>query len=217
MTASAAYVIARAVALEVESPHADTQGPARPDGPIGAPPATALDGTALARAPFAPLRRAGVVATVRRTPRGRLACVSTAVTILAAPVEVAARVSAPETWTAFPGWKSVTRLPSAPQHQKIAVEDNVAFVDLDATWDVAYGPSARATVIDGATRGAVLGWQAFPDPARATAAIAVLSEHPRLDASGYVARKMIAAEPLMEPALALALTYADAAAVADRF
>jgi hypothetical protein len=101
------------------------------------------------------------------------------------------------------------------------VEDNVAFVALDATWRIAYTPSARATVIDGATRGAVLAWQTYPapepEPGRPASALAVLSEHPRLDSSGYVARKMIEAEPLMEHALALALTYADAAALADRF
>ena len=216
MTASAAYVVARAVALEVAAPHG-AHGPARPDGPIAAPSASTLDATALASSPFAPLRAAGVVATVRRAPRGRLSYVSVAVPIASAPAPVATRVNAPASWTAFPGWKSVTPLPSPPpHHQLIAVEDNVAFVDLDATWDVAYAPAARATVIDGATRGAVLGWQTFPDPNRAGAAIAVLSVHPRLDASGYVARKMIAAEPLMEQALALALTYADAAALADR-
>ena len=219
MTAAAAWVVARAVALEVEVPHAG-RGPARPDAPIAAPAADVLDGTPLATPPFSSLRRAGMVATVHRTPRGRLAYVAAAAAIGADPTHVAARVNAPETWAAFPGWKSVTRQPSPPpSHVTIAVEDNVAFVDLDATWDIAYAPSARATVIDGATRGAVLRWQTFPDldPARLHKASAVLSEHPRLDASGYVARKMIAAEPLMEHALALALTYADAAATADRF
>jgi len=219
MTAAAGWVLARAVALEVDSPGDATHGPARPDAPIAAPAAAALDGAALASPPFAELRRAGVVTIVRRTPGGRLGHVSTAVPVATAPTDVAARVSAPESWTAFPGWKSVKRLPSPPDDLRVAVEDNVAFVDLDATWRIAYTPSARATVIEGATRGAVLAWQAFPcscpgaAPARA---LAVLSEHPRLDASGYVARKMIAAEPLMEHALALALTYADAAALADR-
>jgi hypothetical protein len=143
------------------------------------------------------------------------------------PTQVAGRVNVPESWVVFPGWKSVRRLPSGSPPPpasvlKIAVEDNVAFVDLDATWDVTYAPSARATVIAGATKGAVLGWQVFPASASpatqaGAAAITVLSEHPRLDQSGYVARKMIEAEPLMEHALALALTYADLAAVADRF
>lgn len=225
MTASAALVLARAVALEVAAPHDGAHGLARPDGPIAAPASATLDGTTLATPTFASLRKAGVVAMVRRTPRGRLAYVSTEVTVAADPPQVAARVNAPESWGAFPGWKSVTRLPSPLPHVKFAVQDNVAFVDLDATWDVAYAPSARATVIDGATRGAVLGWQVFPSllPSPSPGAvppassIAVLSEHPRMDASGYVARKMIAAEPLMEHALALALAYADAAAVADRF
>jgi len=220
MTAAAAFVLARAVALEAAEPHLPARGPARADGPMAAPAATTLDGTPLATAAFASLRKAGTVAIVHRTPRGRLAYVSAEVTVAADPTQVAARVNAPESWAAFPGWKSVTRLPSPPPlHARIAVEDDVAFVDFDATWDIAYAPSARATVIDGATRGAVLGWQTFPSPdgARPGSSLAVLSEHPRMDASGYVARKMIAAEPLMEHALALALTYADAAALADRF
>jgi len=225
MTAAAALVLARAVALEVESPHDGGRGPSRPDGPLAAPPAATLDGTRLASPVFASLREAGMVAVVHCTPRGRLAHVSTAVSVAAAPVDVSARVNAPESWTAFPGWKSVKRLPSAssppPSNEaRIAVEDNVAFVDLDATWEVAYAPSARATVVDGATKGAVLAWQVFPAAAPASraraGAIAVLSEHPRLDESGYVARKMIEAEPLMEHALGLALTYADVAAMADR-
>ena len=166
-----------------------------------------------------------MVAVVRRTPRGRLAHVSTAVSVAAAAVDVSALVNAPESWTAFPGWKSVKRLPAAssppPSNAaKIAVEGHVAFVALAATWEVAYAPSARATVVDGATKGAVLAWQVFsaaaPLRGSRAGAIAVLSGHPRLDESGYVARKMIESEPLMEHALGLALTYADAAAMADR-
>jgi hypothetical protein len=227
MTASAALVLARAVALEVELPHLAGHGPARPDGPIAGPVAAALDGNALASATFASLRRAGLVAVVQRTRRGRLHHVSAAVSMSGSPTQVAGRVNVPESWVVFPGWKSVRRLPSGSPPPpasvlKIAVEDNVAFVDLDATWDVTYAPSARATVIAGATKGAVLGWQVFPASASpamqaGAAAVTVLSEHPRLDQSGYVARKMIEAEPLMEHALALALTYADLAAVADRF
>jgi len=221
MTAAAAMVLARAVALEVAVPHQAGRGPARPEGPMTAPAAATLDGSTLAGPTFRGLRKAGVVATIHRTRRGRLAHVSAAVSIAGNPTEVAARVDAPESWTAFPGWKSVTRL-APPQRQdelKITVEDDVAFVDLDATWDVKYGPSAGATVIAGATKGAVLQWQVFPAPPSGLpgqAALAVLSEQPRLDESGYVARKMIESEPLMEHALALALTYADVAAMADR-
>jgi hypothetical protein len=38
----------------------------------------------------------------------------------------------------------------------------------------------------------------------------VLSQHPRLDMAGDVARKLIAAEPFLEHGLALALTLVEA-------
>jgi hypothetical protein len=41
-----------------------------------------------------------------------------------------------------------------------------------------------------------------------------LSQHPRLDQSGFVARRLIAAEPFLEHGLALALTLMDAVALA---
>ncbi|HEY4187006.1 MAG TPA: hypothetical protein VGP07_18160 [Polyangia bacterium] len=215
LTAAAAWVVTRAVALEAESPpHKDVLP--RPTAPIAAPLATALDGASLAGGAFASLRKAGVVAAVHRAPTGRLAWVSAAVAVSGAPEAVAQRVGTPESWQVFPGWKSIKRLPGQTANElRIAVEDNVAFVDLDATWRVTYGePSVRATVVDGATRGAVLGWQTFPGVGAASS-LTVLSMHPRIDATGYAARKMLATEPLLEHALALALTYADAAAVAD--
>jgi len=212
MTAAAAWVLTRAVAVEAQT--SGRSAPSRPSSPIVVPAVTALDGAALASDAFAPLRRAGVVAAVRRTPTGRLNWVSAAAMISAPPPVVAAELATPETWTAFPGWKSVKRLPAEQaEGLRIEVQDNVAFVDLDGVWRVTYGGAARASAIAGATRGAVFAWQTYPAPG---GALAVLSMHPRLDASGYVARKMIAVEPLLEHGLALGLTYAAAAALADR-
>ena len=102
-----------------------------------------------------------------------------------------------------------------PSDLLVAVKDNVPFIDLDATWGVSQTPSLRATALAGATRGAAFRWQTFsPPPSLAT--VSVLSLYPRLDAAGFIQKRMVAAEPLLEHALALALTYADAAAVADR-
>jgi|GEM_PF-6044695 len=39
--------------------------------------------------------------------------------------------------------------------------------------------------------------------------------HPRLDAAGFVERRLIAAEPLLEHGLGIALAYVDAAAMAE--
>ncbi len=71
-------------------------------------------------------------------------------------------------------------------------------------------------VIEGATRGAVLAWHALPVRESPGQALAILAMHPRLDAAGFVERRLIAAEPLLEHGLALALAYVDAAAVAER-
>jgi hypothetical protein len=133
---------------------------------------------------------------------------------------VATRLATPETWAVFPGWGSVGRLPlpdGAPAGELlVAVKDNVPFVDLDATWRVSPTSSVRASAVEGATRGAVFRWQTF-SPSPGATPVSVLSMHPRLDASGYIQKRMIAAEPLLEHALALALAYVDAAAVADAF
>jgi hypothetical protein len=72
----------------------------------------------------------------------------------------------------------------------------------------------RATAVEGDTRGAVFAWEVWPGDGP-NSALAVFSMHPRLDAAGFVERKLIAAEPLLEHALALALSYVDAAATAD--
>ena len=39
--------------------------------------------------------------------------------------------------------------------------------------------------------------------------------HPRLDAAGFIERRMVASEPLLEHALALGLVYADVAGAAS--
>jgi hypothetical protein len=44
--------------------------------------------------------------------------------------------------------------------------------------------------------------------------VAVLSLYPRLETSGYVPRKFIAAEPLLEHGMSLAVGYADAMSMA---
>ena len=74
-----------------------------------------------------------------------------------------------------------------------------------------------ATVADGATRGAMFAWDVAPGRAGhgvGNRSVAVLSLYPRLETSGYVPRKFIAAEPLLEHGMSLALGYADAMSMA---
>lgn len=215
MTAAAGWVLTRAVALLAEA--GPGLAPPRPAGPLAPPALSRLDGAALAGASEVLRREAGVVATVRRAPSGRLAWISAAVSMRGAPAEVEARLATPETWRSFPGWKSVTRSQAesgAPAGQiDFEVTDDIAFVDLDAIWRVPAGQPGRAKAVEGAIAGAVLRWQAFPG-ATATATTAVLSQHPRLDVAGFIEKRMIATEPLLEHAFALALTYADVVAIA---
>ena len=217
MTAAAALVLTRAVALLAESAGGP---PARPKGPMMPPSVGKLDGRALAGVGAALGHSAGAIAAVRRAPSGRLAWVSTAVPLAGAPAVLGPRLAAPETWRAFPGWKSVSRLPAAPGSPAppagqidFEVSDDVAFVDFDAFWRVPAGLPGRAHAVEGTIAGAVLAWQALPGAAP-DATIAVLSLHPRLDLAGFIEKRMVAVEPLLEHAFALALTYADAIAVA---
>ena len=58
-----------------------------------------------------------------------------------------------------------------------------------------------------------MGWDVRAGPT-ATTSVAVMSLHPRLDSTGYVPRKLIEAEPLLEHGLALGLAYVDAVSLA---
>ena len=53
-----------------------------------------------------------------------------------------------------------------------------------------------------------------PRAGGANRSVAVLSIYPRLETSGYVPRKFVAAEPLLEHGMSLALGYADAMSMA---
>ena len=245
MSAAINWVALRAVALGAGLPPG---APARrPTGTIE-PPTAAVRGDDLLTPAFEPWRALGTLLRVRRREGGRLAFVSGAATVARAAPEVAVRLAAPESWTAFPGWKTVLRRPGDPS--TFDVVDDIAFVDLDATWRLlrgadAAGAAACARAIHGSTTGAMLSWDIGPtpaarscpqppsqppSPARAPSpdalarsapsptgprTTAVLSMHPRLDAAGFIERRMIAAEPLLEHALAIGLVYADVTAVAD--
>jgi hypothetical protein len=157
-----------------------------------------------------------VVAAVRRAGTGRLGGVTVAVPFSFAAAGLLALLAAPESWHAFPGWKKVKALAG----DRIQVQDNLPFVDFETIWqlrrDRAAGFSAVTT--SGAIQGAQLAWDVWPrvSPVAGNAArsLAVLSLYPRVETAGYIPRKFIAAEPLLEHGIALALAYVDAMSMA---
>ena len=95
------------------------------------------------------------------------------------------------------------------------MRDNIPFVDFDARWRLSPQPVPRAQAIGGDARGALFGWDVVETaPPRLPATAIVLSMYPRVEALGYVPRKFVAAEPLLEQSLSLALAYVDALSVA---
>jgi hypothetical protein len=151
---------------------------------------------------------------VRRAADGHLAVVSVAVPSALDAGALAARLAAPASWLAFPGWHREKPLAG----DRVAIDDNLPLVDFDATWQLARDRAHgfTATVVDGATRGALFAWDVAPARAGggANRSVAVLSLYPRLETSGYVPRKFVAAEPLLEHGMSLALGYADAMSMA---
>ncbi|MEA2696553.1 MAG: hypothetical protein QOI66_824 [Myxococcales bacterium] len=219
VNATSAYVAARATAALAEHPR-DAEA-RRPRAAPSPPAMSAIDGRALGECLLGPHGTgAGAVGLVKRAPSGRLALVSVAVpTRLAAP-DALTRLGAPESWRAFPGWKRVERLPATTSTPvtdggvvvvDVEVHDNIPFVDFDARWRAWPGANPRAQAIDGDGRGAIFGWDAAErGGAKPPPAAVVLSMDPRLENLGYVPRKFIAAEPLLEQGLSLALAYVDA-------
>jgi hypothetical protein len=207
--AAAAYVALRATALRAEHPtNPSAWRPTAPPGTSRLP-----DPTPLAAESLAPLRARGSLALVARERTERLGGVAVAADFHAPAAALLRRLRDPDTWRAFPGWRTV-RARAGSNGPGAEVEDNLPLVDFDATWIADPGSTPRWTVAAGVTRGAHLGWNVFapggPTPApAATSTLAALTLYPRLETTGTVARRFIQAEPLLEEGLALALAYTD--------
>jgi len=223
MAAAIDWVSLRAVATRAGvDPGAPVQ---RPTGVPQAP--DSLRGDDLFAPGLENLRARGTVLRVRRRENGRLAFASAMVSVARPEDETRARLSAPESWTAFPGWKRVIRRPGDPT--LFDVTDDIAFVDFDSTWRLGGLTPLSARAIAGRISGAILAWDfaraptpvpgprptASAVPAATATTTVVLSMHPRLDAAGFIERRMVASEPLLEHALALGLVYADVAGAAS--
>jgi len=215
MNVTAAYVVLRAAAERALHP-GDGRG-RRPQAAPSAPAPSALitDAPALTDSPtLAPFRRGGAIAAVRRSDSGRLASVAVTAAVATPAPALLHWLASPATWSTFPGWKKVKPLAG----DRIAIEDNLPFVDFETTWQLRRDRAGGFTALaaEGAIRGALFAWDVRAAPEDARHSVAVLSLYPRLEASGYIPRKFIAAEPLLEHGMALALAYVDAMAMASR-
>jgi hypothetical protein len=204
MTVTALYVLLRALALEAARTGAVLPR-RRPTAPMAAGPLG--DG---ARAFFAglPAEPGTVHARITSRPSGRLERVEVAVPVPLPPATATARVLEPARWQALPGWKHIANLGGQPVRWD--VDASLPFVDFDATWTLQSQRPFRAEA-SGDWKGAALAVDVFP---RGPGAVMVFTAHPRVDATGYIPRKLIEAEPLLEQGLALGLAFVNAGALA---
>jgi len=118
-------------------------------------------------------------------------------------------------WQVLPGWKRITASPWAGTEeaglaQRWSIHASFPFVSFDGSWDIGLGKTLRGVCTAGEGKGAVLGWDAV---AVDDGSFAAFTMHPRLDRLGYLPRKFIEAEPLLEHGLSMGLAYVDAIAL----
>jgi hypothetical protein len=206
--AAAIWAVTRATALRAE--HARDSAAFRPTAPPAAPESWPPDARTLADPRLEPLWARGLVAFVARAGSERLAGVSVAGKAQKPVAALGPVLRDPGLWRSFPGWLKVEVVPTATPNglPSAKVEDSIPFVDLDATWQGLPGPAMRWMAIEGAARGARLGWDVVP--AEGGSSIVVLRMHPRLEQTGGIPRRFIEAEPLLEHGLSLAIAFASA-------
>jgi hypothetical protein len=209
MTVAAVYVMLKSLAR-----FAEVGLSARPGAAMLAQEPLSIDGAQVGKVAQGGPQGSALLMAVRSRADGRLARVEVAQRV-AAPVEQTTGKSLrPESFGALPGWKKLTlagdNLDACTDPATLcwAVQDNMPLFSLDGTWKIRPRPW-RARMVAGDRMGALMGIDAVAS-ATGAGTIVVLSEHPRLDRAGFVARKLIAAEPFLEHGLALALTLVDA-------
>jgi hypothetical protein len=213
MTLAAAYVMLKSLARLAE-----TGSTSRPKADIIAANISDIDNSRFLAAAALQPPGAGFQAVVRSRADGRLARVEAFSRLTEVSAERASFGLPFAALAALPGWKKIELQreephictdPAAPCY---AVDADLPLFSLGGIWKLRRKPW-RARMVSGDREGALLGIDVVSTRAK-DGAILVLTEQPRLDRAGYVARKLIAAEPFLEHGLALALTMVDAVSLA---
>jgi hypothetical protein len=209
ITVAAVYVMLKSLARLAEG-----ASPARPSVAMAAPEPSSLNGAEVANAANVYAKGTRVLVAVRSRADGRLARVEAAVHVSAPADKVTRRTMQPKPFLSMPGWKKITPTSGNPEECRDPaalcwqVDTNLPVFSLDGIWKIWPRPW-RARMVAGDSKGAVMAIDVLPSKPSGRATL-VLSQHPRLDMAGYVARKLIAAEPFLEHGLALALTLVEA-------
>ncbi|MGB8294885.1 MAG: hypothetical protein WCG85_05610 [Polyangia bacterium] len=208
LAAASFYVMLRALRLQAERV-GDAIDPRRHPTAAPTPPALSeLDAASLGRLANGRFQAPALLAAVRSCANGRLAQIQVLALSRLTSGATAGLLAQPQTWQALPGWREVSPAKATENCSGATcwkVDSSVPFLDLDATWKIGMQPW-RALSVAGACQGAAMGLDLFP--ANAGTAL-VLSLHPRLEKAGYVPRKSIASEPLLEHGLSLGLAVVD--------
>jgi hypothetical protein len=213
LAASAFYVMLRALRLQAEQTGSAKDVRRHPVAAPAPPLPSELDGSRLGRLAGSKFHASALLATVRSRENGRLALVQVLALSRLAPGSAASLLSQPQTWQALPGWRKVSVAKDPADCGSTTcwkVDSSFPFLDLDATWKVATQPW-RALSMSGECRGAAMGLDLVPS---GPGTVVVLSLYPRLEKVGYVSRKPIESQPLLEHGQSLALGIVDAISLA---
>jgi len=213
LAAAAFYALLRGLRLQAEQTGRASDPRRHPVAAPSPPEPAELDGARLGRLASASFDAPTLVAAVRSRENGRLALIQVLAFSRLAPDAAAVLFAQPQSWQALPGWRKLIVTKDSPACGAATcwqVDGSFPFLDFDATWKVVTRPW-RAFSVKGDCQGAAMALDLIPS-GRGTAAI--LSLYPRLEKVGYVPRKSIESEPLLEHGLSLGLAMVDAISLA---
>lgn len=209
---AASYVLLKALALYFDHGRYHRSTAAMDPAPLAS-----LRSPALARRASAWMHGKTMVAVVHNRLDGRLERVEAAFPLASKLEKIEQHIPTIAMFRAFPGWKETTfernklSMCRDPKAQCYVVDSSLPFFDMDATWKV-WGSLFRAQAIAENLTGAVMALDALPF---GQGTLLLLSQSMGLHKTGYVARRLIAGEPLLEQGLALARIFVDTVSLAQ--